>query len=46
MISFLWLALSVGGYNAQLARVVVADLVALACLLIGGAALAARPQTG
>lgn len=44
--SFLWLALSVGGYNAQLARVVIADVVALACLLTGGAALAAQLQTG
>ena len=36
--SFLWLARSVGGYNAQVARVVVADVVALICLLIGIAA--------
>ena len=36
--SFLWLAWSVGGYNAQIARVIVVDLVALACLLIGVAA--------
>ena len=33
-VSFLALAWSVGGHNALLARVVVADLVALACLLI------------
>jgi hypothetical protein len=36
--SFLWLAWSVGGYNAQLARVVTADIVALICLVVGGAA--------
>ena len=35
VVSFLWLAWSVGGYNPQLARVFMADLVALACLLIG-----------
>lgn len=33
--SFLGLAWSVGGYNAQLTRVVTADLVALVCLVIG-----------
>jgi hypothetical protein len=38
VVSFLALAWSVGGYNAQLARVVMADLVALACLVIGLAA--------
>ena len=36
--SFLWLARSVGGYNAQVARVVMADVVALACLVVGAAA--------
>ena len=35
VVSFLWLAWSVGGYNAQVARVVAADLVALACLVVG-----------
>ena len=34
VISFLWLALSVGDYNAHLARVFRADGVALACLII------------
>ena len=29
VVSFLWLAWSVGGYNAQLGRVVIADIVAL-----------------
>jgi hypothetical protein len=38
VVSFLWLAWSVGGYNAQLARVFGADIVALACLLVGVAA--------
>lgn len=33
--SFLVLAWSVGGYNAALGRVVLADLVAVLCLLIG-----------
>lgn len=35
--SFLWLAWSVGGYNAQVARVFMADIVALVCLIIGAA---------
>ncbi len=38
VVSFLYLAWSVGGYNAQVARVFVADIVALACLVIGGIA--------
>lgn len=38
VLSFLWLAWSTGGYNAQIARVFTADIVALICLLIGGAA--------
>ena len=37
VLSFLYLAYSVGGYNAQIARVFTADVVALVCLLIGGA---------
>jgi hypothetical protein len=36
--SFLWLAWSTGGYNPPIARVVLADIVALACLVIGAAA--------
>ena len=36
VISFLWLAWSVGGYNAQIGRVVIADIVALGCLMVGG----------
>lgn len=35
VVSFLWLAWSVGGYNAQVARVVMADIVALVCLIVG-----------
>lgn len=35
VISFLWLAWSVGNYNAQVARVFSADVIALVCLLVG-----------
>ena len=35
VLSFLGLAWSVGGYNALVARVFVADVVALVCLVIG-----------
>lgn len=35
VVSFLWLAWSVGGYNAQVARVFMADVVALVCLIVG-----------
>jgi hypothetical protein len=38
VLSFLALAWSVGGTNAQLARVVTADVVALACLVVGAVA--------
>lgn len=38
VISFIWLAGSVGGYNAHIGRVYTADLVALGCLVIGSAA--------
>lgn len=34
VLSFLWLAWSTGGYNALVARIVTADIVALACLLV------------
>lgn len=40
VVSFLYLAWAVGGYNAQVARVFVADIVALACLVIGAIAYA------
>ncbi len=36
--SFIWLAWAVGGYNGLIARVVIADLVALGCLVIATAA--------
>jgi len=38
VVSFLVLAWAIGGYNEQIGRVVIADIVALVCLLIGGAA--------
>jgi hypothetical protein len=40
VVSFLLLAWSSGGYNAQVGRVVTADLVALVALVIGAAAYA------
>jgi len=38
VVPFLWLAWSTGGYNAQVGRVVTADVVVLVCLVIGSAA--------
>ncbi len=38
VLSFLYLAWSVGSYNAQIGRVFLADIVALVCLVIGTAA--------
>ena len=38
VLSFLYLATAVGGYNAQVARVFTADLLALACLVVGSIA--------
>jgi hypothetical protein len=38
--SFLWIAHSTGGYNAQVGRVFAADVVALACLVIAAVAYA------
>jgi hypothetical protein len=38
VVSFLYLTLAVDGYNESIGRVFVADVVALACLLAGGAA--------
>ena len=32
--SFLWLALSIGEYNDRLNRVIVADVIALICLIL------------
>ena len=40
VISFLLLAWTTGGFNAQLQRVVVADVLALVCLMVGAGALA------
>lgn len=40
VLSFLWLVRSVGGYNASIRRVFVADLVALLALVIGAIAYA------
>ena len=42
VLSFLWLSWSVGGYNAQISRVVLADWVALISLLVGLVALLFR----
>lgn len=40
VLSFLYLAWSVGGYNAQVGRVFTADVVALICLVLGAVAYA------
>ena len=37
VVSFLYIAWSVGNFNPQIGRVVVADIAALICLVIGGA---------
>jgi len=46
VVSFLFLAWSVGGYNAQVGRVFIADIVALICLIVGAAAYAYLPRAG
>ena len=46
VLSFLYLAWSVGAYNAQVARVFIADIVALVCLVIGTAAYVYLPRDG
>lgn len=46
VLSFLYLAWSEGGYNAQVGRVFTADIVALACLVVGAAAYASLPREG
>jgi len=46
VVSFLALAWSTGSYNAAVGRVVVADLVALVTLLVGGLALLAARRGG
>ena len=35
VVSFLWIAATVGNYNEQIRRVVTADVVAFVCLIIG-----------
>ena len=44
VVSFLYLAWSVGGYNAQIGRVFIADVVAVGCLVVGGLAHAFLPR--
>ena len=44
VVSFLWLAVSTGGYNEQIGRVVWADVMALVCLVIGACLL--EPSKG
>jgi len=46
VMSFLFLAWSVGGYKAQVGRVFIADIVALICLIVGAAAYAYLPRAG
>ena len=46
VVSFLWLAWSTGGYNASIGRVVVADVIALALLVLGLAAHLYRRHHG
>lgn len=42
VISFLWLAYSAGQYNKQIAAIIVADVVALVCLIVGVAVYVLR----
>lgn len=37
VVSFLYLAWAVGNYNEKVTRVIIADVVALGCLVVGGA---------
>ena len=37
VLSFLWLGFTTGNYNAQVARVLTADIISLVCLVIGAA---------
>lgn len=46
VLSFLYLAWSVGGYNLQVGRVVTADVIALACLIVGSGAYATQRLDG
>jgi hypothetical protein len=46
VLSFLYLAWSVGGYNPHVGRVFTADIVAFVCLIIGAAAYGFAPDHG
>jgi len=46
VVSFLYLAGSVGNYNAEIRRVYMADIVALVCLFVGAAARAYLRRAG
>lgn len=46
VISFLWLAKVTGSYNANIARVFTADIIALVCLIVGAAAYAFARRAG
>jgi hypothetical protein len=45
VVSFLYLAYSVGGYNDQVNRIVTADKAAIVCLLVGSIAYAINYST-
>lgn len=46
VISFLWLAWSVKGYNEQVGRIFMADVAAAVCLVLAGAAYAYARRKG
>ena len=46
VVSFVYLAWAVGSYNEQVGRVFVADVVALGCLVVGGAVHAVLQREG
>ena len=46
VVSFVYLAWAVGSYNEQVSRVFVADVVALGCLVVGGAVHAIFQREG
>lgn len=46
VVSFLWISGSVGSYNELLGRIVVADIVALVCLVLAGSAYAFGSKKG
>ena len=44
--TFIWLALAVGGYNGAIARIIIADAIAVVCLLIAAICqVLASPQS-